>query len=91
MKVLNEYPNSHHYWDEYIKTELFCPNCGKQCIWSETGAGDYYVGSDFVCIECGNFFYMLDSGTKPQGENEENKIKQIISGVTSEPSTPKGH
>ena len=89
MKVLNEYPNSHHYWTEWKETKLFCPDCGKQNIWAETGPGDYYIGSDFACLKCGHFFYMLDSGREPK-ENDVVQLEQLCSGVTKEPITRKG-
>lgn len=44
MKVLNEYP-THHYWEDYEKSELFCPNCGIQSVWQEQSEGDYYSQS----------------------------------------------
>ena len=34
MRVLNEY-DTHHYFDEFEKCQLFCPHCGKQEVWEE--------------------------------------------------------
>lgn len=89
MRVLLEFKNSHHYWEEYEKTSLFCPNCGKQEVWEEQGAGDYYEGNEHACTECGFMF------TKPSGsirEDEWSEIpKQLKSGRANKPTTEEGH
>ena len=92
MKILNEYPNSHHYIEEYAKTQYYCPNCGKQEVWNEVGEGDYYLGSDYVCTEC-NFLLHLDSSGKVGPycmSNVLGIIKQLKTGVTNTPTTRKG-
>lgn len=90
MKVLNEYPCSHHYWDEFEKSRYFCPNCGKQEVWEEQGAGDYYVGVTYICAACGAKFD-LPSGADPVTEpNDQLRAKQLREGYTAEPTTKKG-
>lgn len=89
MKVLNEYP-THHYMDEYEKCDLFCPNCGLKEVWQEQSPGDYYVGEDFICAACKHDFTI--QGPRPMTEpNQLKKIQQLKSGVTLEPTTPRGH
>lgn len=89
MKVLNEYPN-HHYMDEYQKCDLFCPNCGTRSVWQEQSPGDYYVGEDFICTACNQNFTI--QGPMPMSEpNQLKKIEQLKSGMTLEPTTPRGH
>lgn len=39
---------------EFIKIlDMFCPNCGRDSkVYEETGEGDYYMGTEFRCINC---------------------------------------
>ena len=85
MKVLNEFPN-HHYFDEYEKCDLFCPNCGIKEVWQEQSSGDYYVGEDFICVACKHNFTIQG----PVPIYNLKKIEQLKSGVTLKPSTPIG-
>lgn len=87
MKVLNEYPGSHHYIDEFEKCALYCPGCGHREVWEERGIGDYYLGSEFVCSHCSCNFTIQG----PNSKGTEMKAEQLRSGVTREPSTPPGH
>lgn len=89
MKVINEYP-THHYVDEYIKGDLFCPQCGKQSVWEEQSDGDYYCGPDYICDACGSRFTIQRPDISTEG-NIAKKIQQLRSGVTLEPATPIGH
>lgn len=89
MKVLNEF-KTHHYVDDYEKTELFCPNCGKQEVWKNQSEGDYYDGPDFICSACGNDFTMHGPDRMTE-KNELKKLLQLRNGVTFEPSTPRGN
>ncbi|MGZ3796485.1 MAG: hypothetical protein ACXVB1_08975 [Pseudobdellovibrionaceae bacterium] len=89
MKVLNEYPGSHHYWENYEKTEYFCPNCGAKDVWEEQGDGDYYVGADLICSNCGAGFTMQG----PNISKEQNmilKVKQLKTQITEKPTTKPG-
>jgi len=91
MKVLNEYPNSHHYWRSYEKSDLYCPFCGKKELWREQGSGDYYVGNASVCTECGgtsNLDYC--SAGSNYGANYAGVLEQLRSGITKKPTTKKG-
>lgn len=89
MKVLNEYPNSHHYWEDFEKTDLFCPACGKQEVWEEQGAGDYYLGPDFICTACGSDWTM-QGPNKREEPNVKGKIEQLRTGTTKTPTTVPG-
>jgi hypothetical protein len=40
----------------YYKSHKYCPNCGKQSVWVESGEGDYYAGSKNVCTICSCHF-----------------------------------
>lgn len=95
IKVINEYhfPKSlikndgHHYEEEWTKTEMFCPNCGKQEVWSGDGA-DYYVGTQYLCTNCIHSSY-LDGTSKVIEENTLSIIEQIKTGIAITPSTRK--
>jgi hypothetical protein len=53
--------------NDWIKTEWFCPLCGKPHVWKEdTGGGDYYVGEHHICVVCGAGFYLPDKPEKFQ-------------------------
>lgn len=89
VKVLNEYP-THHYFNEYEKTELFCPHCGKQEVWEEQSPGDYYCGPDFICTSCAHNF-SIQGPLEMFARNQIKQLEQLRTGVTFEPTTPKGH
>jgi len=89
LKVLNEYPGSHHYWDTYDKTEYFCPNCGAKALWVSRSE-DYYAGGNCVCTSC---FYksLREIGMKEiNTENMLEIVKQLKTGITYQPTTKKG-
>lgn len=90
MKVLNEYPNSHHYIDVYEPSDLFCPHCGNDTVWQEQSPGDYYTGPDYICTTC-EMDFSIQGPEKSEQPNMQGKLKQLQSGVTSKPTTPKGH
>lgn len=89
MKVINEY-DSHHYIEEFLPCDLFCPNCGYRSVWREQSPGDYYVGQEFICTACAHDFTIQgpDSMIRP---NELKMLAQLKSGKTLTPTTPPGH
>lgn len=91
MKILNEYPGSHHYWDEYEKTEYFCAKCGKQEVWESTGPGDYYVGNEALCTACGHGCHYMNGPSPAKDANELGILEQLRSGVTKDPTTRRGN
>lgn len=70
----------HHKNCVYALTDYHCPRCGQKGVWEEQGDGDYYLGKDFVCQECGNEFCM-------QGNTEAHKgvADQLKARKTTEP------
>jgi hypothetical protein len=89
MKVLNEYPGSHHYWREYEEiTGVHCLSCGNDTLWEEQGLGDEHDGPECVCTRCGcAFTYHARMSVEP---NEKNIVKQLKNLNTFEPTTPRG-
>lgn len=46
---------------EWIKSDLFCPNCGRQDMWQASDDGeDYYLGITTTCFSCKNETCCLD-------------------------------
>lgn len=89
MIVTRQYPN-HHYQDEWTKDEFFCPKCGKQELWREGGSGDYYLGPSYYCVACETEHY-LHHARDLKEPYEKKIIEQLRSGVTLEPTTPRGN
>lgn len=57
--------------------DMFCPNCGvKGNLFCESGEGDYYSGSHYVCINCNTSHYLDSCCSKIEGN--DNKIVQQI-------------
>jgi hypothetical protein len=91
VKVLNEYPGSHHYWDEFEKEPWHCPNCGQKELWTATGSGDYYVGNESICTACGHACYLLSGPKEIKEPHELGQLKQLREGKTAEPTTRRGN
>jgi hypothetical protein len=51
-----KYKAGHSYPENWVRGELFCPQCGIKGVWEEQGPGDWYVGSDYLCQACGSVF-----------------------------------
>ena len=90
MKVLLEF-NTHHYYRKYYKTEWYCPNCGKQEVWDESGEGDFYAGTTSYCTECGFQCNLLGGPSKITEKSYLNIVDQIRSGITLIPITKPGN
>lgn len=90
MKVLLEFKNSHHYFEEYEKeNNLYCPNCGKKSIWIEQGGGDYYEGANHICTSCRCQFSLPTMSTKKDSAWDQ-ITSQLISGKILKPTTERG-
>src|ERR1700684_966615 len=46
------YEFSHSSPETWEKIDMYCPACGKQEVWKEDSAGDYYVGEGYICAAC---------------------------------------
>lgn len=90
MKVLKEYPGSHHYWEEYKKTDLFCTHCGKKEVWEETGIGDYYLGPESFCTACNSTANYSGGASVTNRPEDVSVIEQLRTGVTAQPTTRSG-
>ena len=76
IKNVSQNYGTHSYERDYKKTELYCPNCGKQEVWEESGGGDYDKGTEHICIACSHNSF-LDSFKTDHPE----VVEQIKAGV----------
>jgi len=58
MRTEYKRPNGTTYGENLVKTEFYCPNCGKQNVMDEDCDGDYYEGSTMYCLDCKCSFTM---------------------------------
>lgn len=66
--------------EEWEKLSLYCPNCGKQEVWHDTGPGDYYTGERYMCKSCAAVFFLpLGVKTDPLTDLDLERIKAIRS------------
>lgn len=90
LRVLNEYPGSHHYHEIYELTEMYCPNCGvKGQVW-EAPDGDYYVGGRSICTACFHEGHLMGGMSPIRDENVTMQAEQLKTGIVKEPSTRRG-
>lgn len=84
MKVISQYPK-HHYVYSMGKTDLFCPLCGNKEVWVYMGEGDYYQGSEYLCVSCSSSHY-LDLSQPCKQEPQFMVIEQLRTGITATPT-----
>lgn len=89
MKILDEYPGRHHYWQEFKKTDYHCPQCGAQEAWQDQGLGDYYLGVQWLCTAC-SATWTMQGPTRNIEINDMEKLTQLRQGKTFEPTTKPG-
>jgi predicted RNA-binding Zn-ribbon protein involved in translation (DUF1610 family) len=79
---------SHKYAEEWEKLELFCPKCGKQDVWHETGTGDYYVEEQYMCAACGASFYLPSGIHERCGDDQNEQRFSVLSNNAQDHTTP---
>jgi NMD protein affecting ribosome stability and mRNA decay len=52
MTVTEEFNSSIHECKVEFNEKIFCPNCGKQHVYTELGFGDFYEGLTNFCKSC---------------------------------------
>ena len=62
----------------YVKTNYYCPACGKKHIWVHDDEGDYYLGPEHNCVVCGFWFYMPSEGIAKDKKFTDALCKAII-------------
>lgn len=77
--VTIKYEAGHSYDYTYEKSDLYCPECGKQEVWIEQGLGDYYEGVGHECTHCGASFTMPTLYTGEHGDEGNQLLKQLRS------------
>ena len=69
---------SHKYSETWGKVDYHCPSCGKKAVWEEQSGGDYYVGTQFLCVDCGASFYLPNgSETRPMDLQDQQRLAHL--------------
>ena len=79
--VVTQQVTTRYEWGEHVSSyeredTIFCPNCGQMGVWTESGAGDYYVGPTSLCTACSYVFHLPCSGVANYKPDQE-AIKQL--------------
>ena len=89
-------PPTHKYQETWShEDDLFCPSCGKQEVWSEDGAGDYYEGVSYICVACSTCFtlptlYSIDATADHASDVE--RVRRLKGGEPRDlSSVPSGY
>lgn len=72
------YEAGHSYDETWAATNFYCPVCGKQPVWGEQGPGDYYEGSEYLCLTCGTTFTLPSCSDVP---NDNKHDVQRLAGI----------
>lgn len=78
VKMTIRYKAGHSYDEEWQRVETFCPNCGKQEVWMETGPGDYYEGAGFLCVAC-EWGFTLPSESEADSAEDKQRFEYFRS------------
>ena len=68
---------SHKYSELWELTDYFCPNCGKKGVWFGDDGGDYYIGEQYICMECEHTFYLPNRVSEANGEQNAQRLKHL--------------
>jgi hypothetical protein len=78
IEIEVKYKGGHSYQEKWELTQWYCPCCGKQFVYQEQGPGDYYVGSEMLCIICNGSFYMPSEPSKTEEKDLNYLDKQRL-------------
>lgn len=77
---------SHEYTEHFeYDDSLFCPNCAARAVWVDQSGGDFYVGENHVCIECGTVFCLPIIRCASDDEQDRQRVEGIKRGLTKRP------
>ena len=62
IEITVKYQAGHSYKEIWKASDYFCPYCGSRKTFDETGEGDYYLGTQSICIDCDSSFYIPAGG-----------------------------
>jgi hypothetical protein len=80
-----KYRAGHMYTKTYrMDGDVYCVRCGHRGVWTETGDGDYYVGSVSYCRECGTSFTFQGGYAEAGGFTD----KQILAAIRAQALPP---
>ena len=67
--------------EEWLKTDLFCVDCGRQYVWMCPERDDYYQGEQFICEDCGSSWNFKGSSYICKGDRVLYPILQQLGGT----------
>lgn len=83
-----KYELGHQYDETWEPCAFYCPSCGKRDVWEEAGAGDYYVGTDYICRSCWGTFNLPNGVYFPHERDwQHRQRKESLS--AADKSTPR--
>lgn len=71
---------SHQYKEVWDKSEDFkyCPNCGNKTVYESQGVGDYYEGTEVICISCASTWKNTGGIESLEGDEQgQQRLDQI--------------
>lgn len=72
---------SHSYEERWEWLEnMHCPACGKGEVWHESGPGDYYVGENHLCLDCGSVWTIqgpYDTSTERNHDTNRQRLEKL--------------
>lgn len=71
-----KYEAGHQYTEEWGRCSFHCPACGKRDVWERAGAGDYYVGTDYICRSCWGVFQLPNGVIFPHARDWQHKQRR---------------
>ena len=64
--------------EKWIKSDWFCPSCGKKSVWERNDEGDYYQGITSLCLGCGNQHHLDSCGRETEkGDLYADDLKKL--------------
>ena len=80
-----QYKAGHSYTENWKKLDLYCPNCGKQTVWHETGGGDYYAGEEHMCLSCIHAFFLYGGPNLCSSWQDKQRFEALNSVASASP------
>lgn len=68
---------SHKNSEKWEVTEYFCPAYGKEAVWFRNDSSDYYVGEQYICINCQSTFYLPGGVLEIKDEQDKQRLNQL--------------
>ena len=67
---------SHYSSSVWKQCNDYCPNCGKQTCWEDTGFPDLEIGAEYICTSCEYSFHLPCSDKI--SKHEKDATRQVV-------------